>query len=385
MIEKSLAILGSTGSIGKQALDVVDKCGFTVTALTANNNCDLIEKQIRKYKPKMVALADKKAAEELKIRIADTDTRVYSGIEGVCACGVESGCDTVLNSVVGMIGLKPTLDAIDAGKEIALANKETLVAGGKIVMNSAKNKGVSILPVDSEHSAIFQSLQGCPSKSAVKRLILTASGGPFFGKKRNELENVTKEDALKHPNWSMGAKITVDSATMMNKGLELIEASWLFDMEAKDIDIVVHRQSVVHSLVEYRDNSVIAQLGVPDMRIPIQYALTYPGRYESPVKQLSLTDYGTLTFDKVDEDAFECLKHCKKAVEIGGIAPAVANCANEEANRFFREDKIKFLEIGEIVGEALLNAPVKEDYSFEDVLEAEKWAVDFVGEYMRKK
>ena len=267
-MSKTVTVLGSTGSIGTQALEVIEMQGYEVKALTASVRVDEIEKQIRKFKPDYAAMVDEKAAQELKIRVADTDTKVLSGLQGVCECA-SLGADYVLNSIVGMAGLEPTLSAIDAGSEIALANKETLVAGGQLVMKRAKEKGVNILPVDSEHSAIFQSMQGCRDKNEIKKLILTASGGPFFGKKRDELANVTVKEALNHPNWSMGAKITIDSATMMNKGLELIEAVWLFSMEPKDIEIVVHRQIVVHSLVEYCDNSVIAQLGVPDMRIPI--------------------------------------------------------------------------------------------------------------------
>lgn len=369
---KRLSILGSTGSIGTQSLDVVDKRGYEVVALTAHSNADIIENQIRKYKPKYAAMVDEKAAQELKIKVADTDTRVLSGIDGVCECAAAEEADTVINSVVGMAGLRPTLEAISAGKTIALANKETLVAGGHLVMNSARNKGVSILPVDSEHSAIFQSLQGSPSHSAVKRIILTASGGPFFGRTKAELAEVTVKEALNHPNWAMGAKITIDSATMMNKGLELIEAVWLFDIAPEDVDIVVHRESVIHSLVEYVDNSVIAQLGVPDMRIPIQYALTYPERYESPVKQLSLTDYANLTFYKPDYDTFECINLCREAISRGGLCPAVVNSANEMANYMFRQGKIKFLEIAQLVSKALEAAPSVSDYTLEDVLKTDE-------------
>ncbi len=377
---KKISILGSTGSIGKQSLDVIRMRGFSVTALTANSNVGIIEEQAREFKPSLVALHDENAAKDLRIKLADTDIKVLSGIEGICECASLEETDTVLNSVVGMVGLKPTVAAIEAGKEIALANKETLVEAGKLVTGLAKKKGVRILPVDSEHSAIFQSLGGCVSHSEIKRLILTASGGPFFGKKREELKNVTVRDALNHPNWSMGAKITIDSATMMNKGLELIEAAWLFDMPADKIDIVVHRQSIIHSLVEYVDNSVIAQLGVPDMRIPIQYALTYPERYESPVKQLDLTDFGTLTFEKADEETFSCIKYCKDAFTRGGTATAIANSANEEANRLFREGKIGFLEIGDLVGEALENISVKDDYTLEDIFETDIEARKYVTE-----
>ncbi len=375
---QKISILGSTGSIGVQSLDVAEKRGFEVEALTANSNVDIIEKQIRKYKPKMAAMADEKAAKELKSRIVDTDTLVFCGSEGVCECAAESEADTVINRVVGMAGLEPTLCAIKARKKIALANKETLVAGGHLVKKTAKEYGVDILPVDSEHSAIFQCLQGMNKKEELKSIILTASGGPFFGKKSEELKNVTVEQALKHPNWSMGAKITVDSATMMNKGLELIEAVWLFDVSPQMVDIVVHRESVVHSLIEYVDNSVIAQLGVPDMRIPIQYALTYPDRFESPVKKLSLSDYGTLTFKKPDYDTFKCINICRSAIERGGLYPAIANGANEQANYLFRQGKIGFLDIAQLVGEAVENVSSKEAYTLDDVLEADREARDFV-------
>lgn len=378
-MSKTVTVLGSTGSIGTQALEVIEMQGYEVKALTASVRVDEIEKQIRKFKPSYAAMVDEKAAQELKIRVADTDTKVLSGLQGVCECA-SLGADYVLNSIVGMAGLEPTLSAIDAGSEIALANKETLVAGGQLVMKRAKEKGVNILPVDSEHSAIFQSMQGCRDKKEIKKLILTASGGPFFGKKRDELANVTVKEALNHPNWSMGAKITIDSATMMNKGLELIEAVWLFSMDPKDIDIVVHRQSVVHSLVEYCDNSVIAQLGVPDMRIPIQYALTYPNRIPSPVSELSLTDYGTLTFDKPDYETFGLINICRKAINDGGLYPACANAANEEANLAFRQGKIKFLQIEELVAQAVANAPEVEDYKLGDVLEMYDRARGYVKE-----
>lgn len=378
-MSKTVTVLGSTGSIGTQALEVIEMQGYEVKALTASVRVDEIEKQIRKFKPSFAAMVDEKAAQELKIRVADTNTKVLPGLQGVCECA-SLGADYVLNSIVGMAGLEPTLSAIDAGSEIALANKETLVAGGQLVMKRAKEKGVNILPVDSEHSAIFQSMQGCRDKKEIKKLILTASGGPFFGKKRDELADVTVKEALNHPNWSMGAKITIDSATMMNKGLELIEAIWLFSMEPKDIDIVVHRQSVVHSLVKYCDNSVIAQLGVPDMRIPIQYALTYPNRIPSPVSELSLTDYGTLTFDKPDYETFGLINICRKAINDGGLYPACANAANEEANLAFRQGRINFLQIEELVAQAVADAPKVEDYKLDDVLEMYDRARGYVKE-----
>lgn len=368
---KSLAVLGSTGSIGVQALEVARLHNLKIEALTAGSRVDIIENQIREFSPAVAALADEKAAADLKIRVADTSTKILSGAEGVKECA-SCGAESVLNSIVGIAGLAPTVAAIEAGSDIALANKETLVAGGKFVMGLAKEKGVNIYPVDSEHSAIFQSLQGCASKKQIKRLILTASGGPFFGKTKKDLEGVTLEQALNHPNWSMGAKITIDSATMMNKGLELIEAAWLFDMEAKDIDIVVHRQSVVHSLVEYVDNSVIAQLGVPDMRIPIQYALTYPDRFESPVRQLDLTEFATLTFEKPDYETFACINLCRRATEKGGVYPAAVNAANEKANELFRQGKIRFLDIADAVADALEKAPHNDDYSLADVFETDR-------------
>ena len=367
---KTLAVLGSTGSIGVQALEVAQLMGFEVLALTANSRTDIIEEQIRKFNPRFAAVADEKAAEDLKIKVADTSTKVLSGAKGVEECA-RCGADTVLNSIVGIAGLSPTLAAVEAGSKIALANKETLVAGGKIVMNAAADRGVDILPVDSEHSAIFQSIQGCQSHKQIKRLILTASGGPFFGKSKADLEKVTLAQALKHPNWSMGAKITIDSATMMNKGLELIEAAWLFGMKGSEIDILVHRQSIVHSLVEYVDNSVIAQLGLPDMRIPIQYALTYPDRYVSPVGQLDLAEAATLTFEKPDYETFSCINLCRKAFDIGGLYPAAVNAANEKANELFRNGRIGFLDIPKAVEAAFDCVSSVSDYTLEQVFETD--------------
>ena len=378
MTEK-LSILGSTGSIGKQSLDVCRKCGYGVKALTAFSSVDEIEKQAREFKPEKVALVDEKAAADLKIKLADTDIKVLGGMDGVCECAEIQSADTVLNSVVGMAGLKPTLTAIYAGKKIALANKETLVAGGQLVMSEAKKHGVEILPVDSEHSAIFQCLQGKPTNKALKKIILTASGGPFFGKTADELRDVTVEKALKHPNWSMGAKITIDSATMMNKGLELIEAVWLFSVKPDDVDIVVHRESIVHSAVEYDDNSVIAQLGLPDMRIPIQYALTYPERFESPVGELSLSQIGKLTFFEPDYETFRCINLCRKAMNMGGLYPAAVNSANEQANLMFRQGKIGFLDIADKVEAVLEKTPHYDNYTFEDILEIDKFAREIGG------
>lgn len=375
---KNISILGSTGSIGTQTLDVVDKLGLNVSALTASTNIRMLEQQVRKYKPKLAVVFDEQKALEFKENIKDTATKVLCGMDGLISAAQIEEAELVLNSVVGMVGLKPTLAAADAGKDIALANKETLVAGGKLVTDAVKNNGVKMLPVDSEHSAIFQCLQGLPDKKFLKKLILTASGGPFFGKTEDELRTVTIEQALNHPNWSMGAKITVDSASMMNKGLEIIEAKWLFDMSAEDIDVVVHRESIVHSLVEFTDNSVIAQLGLPDMRIPIQYAITYPERYESPVGELNLSQIGKLTFFEPDYNTFKCLRACKKALSMGGVATAVANGANEEANMLFRNGKISFLEIGDLVMGAVDNISNYEPKSVEDVLNADFLARQYV-------
>lgn len=375
---RCISVLGSTGSIGTQTLDVARKYNIKISALTAHSNVKLIEEQIREFKPSLAVMFDEKAASDLKTRIADLDVRILSGMDGLIEAATEESCDTVLNSLVGMVGLEPTLAAAEAGKNIALANKETLVAGGELVMNKVKEYGVKLLPVDSEHSAIFQCLEGCPDRKFLKKLILTASGGPFFGKTRDELENVTVHEALRHPNWSMGAKITIDSATMMNKGLEIIEARWLFDVSGENIDVVVHRQSIIHSLVEFTDNSVLAQLGNPDMRIPIQYALTYPERYPSLVKPLNLSEIATLTFASPDYDAFECMKACKKALSFGGTAPAVANGANEVANALFREGKISFLKIGELVSRSIEEVESTSLNTLEDVLNADKAARDFV-------
>jgi 1-deoxy-D-xylulose-5-phosphate reductoisomerase len=377
---KGIALLGSTGSIGTQSLDVCRMHGYRVVCLTANRRVDLMETQIREFRPDLVSMMDPVAADDLRTRVADTSTKVLSGMDGLIECATYSGADTVLNAVVGMVGLQPTLAAIQAKKTLALANKETLVAGGHLVTNTAKAYGVDILPVDSEHSAIFQCLQGSPEKGAVKKLILTASGGPFFGKTLAELENVTAADALKHPNWDMGAKITIDSATMMNKGLEFIEAKWLFDMPIDAIDIVVHRESVVHSAIAYQDNSVIAQLGVPDMRIPIQYALTYPQRLPSPVQELSLVDYGKLTFYAPDYDTFRCINVCKDAIAAGGLRPAAANGANEESVRLFLNGKIKFTDIAVLNRAAMEACPQVADYTLDDVLQADRAARDYVIE-----
>lgn len=380
---KNISILGSTGSIGTQALDVVDKLNLNVVALTASKNIELLEQQVRKYKPQLAVVFDEEKAKFFKDNIKDTDTLVLSGMDGLVSAATIESAELVLNSVVGMVGLKPTIAAANAKKDIALANKETLVAGGRLVTDAVKCNGVKLLPVDSEHSAIFQCLQGIPNSKCLKKLILTASGGPFFGKTADELKNVTIEQALNHPNWSMGAKITVDSATMMNKGLEIIEASRLFDVTGENIDVVVHRESIIHSMIEYSDNSVIAQLGLPDMRIPIQYAVTYPERYPSPVGELNLSQIGKLTFFEPDYDTFKCLNACKKALSMGGTATAIANGANEEANMLFRQGKISFLDIGELVSGAVDSIRNFEPRTVEDVLSADKLARQYVLENVK--
>ncbi|HCI60005.1 MAG TPA: 1-deoxy-D-xylulose-5-phosphate reductoisomerase [Ruminococcus sp.] len=380
---KNISILGSTGSIGTQTLDVVDKLNLNVVALTASTNIDLLEEQVRKYQPQLAVVFDEAKAKVFKDNIKDTDTLVLSGMDGLTVAATVESAELVLNSVVGMVGLKPTIAAANAKKDIALANKETLVAGGKLVTDAVKSNGVKLLPVDSEHSAIFQCLQGMPNSKCLKKLILTASGGPFFGKTADELKSVTIEQALNHPNWSMGAKITVDSATMMNKGLEIIEASRLFDVSGENIDVVVHRESIIHSMIEYSDNSVIAQLGLPDMRIPIQYAVTYPERYPSPVGELNLSQIGKLTFYEPDYDTFKCLNACKKALSMGGAATAIANGANEEANMLFRQGKISFLDIGELVSGAVDSIKNFEPKTVDDVLSADKLARQYVLENVK--
>ena len=383
MEQKRITILGSTGSIGTQALQVVRRLGYRVEAISANTSIDLAEQQARAFSPRYAVMMDPQAAADLKIRLADTNTQVLCGMEGLCRIAALPENDLVLNSVVGMIGLRPTLAAIEAGNELALANKETLVAGGQLVMEAARRKKVRILPVDSEHSAIFQCLQGNPKKDALHKIILTASGGPFFGKKREELEQVTVKQALRHPNWVMGAKLTIDSSTLMNKGLEVIEASWLFQKSVDAIEVVIHRESVIHSMVEYADGSCIAQLGVPDMQIPIQYAMTYPNRVPSGVKPLSLADYGQLTFYRPDLETFSCLRVCMDALRMGGLYPCAATAANEEAVALFREEKIRFLQIGELVEKAAFAQHMPLEYTLEDVFWAEREARRFVREHGR--
>ena len=376
---QDLIILGSTGSIGTQGLEVVKNNNFRVVGLTAGGNASLLEKQAREFKPLYVALQDETAAKDLKIRLKDTDIKVLCGEEGICEVASKPA-DMLLNSIVGIAGLKPTLEAIKTKKDIALANKETLVTGGDIVKKAIKENGVKLLPVDSEHSAIFQCLQGAPAGS-LKKILLTASGGPFYSKTSKELENVTKSEALKHPNWSMGAKITIDSATLMNKGLEVIEAVHLFDVTADDIEVLVHRQSIVHSAVELSDGAVIAQLGTPDMKLPIQYALSYPNRAGLCGERLSLSDIGTLTFEKPDTETFRCLPLCIKAINEGGLKPTAANGANEEAVRLFLEGKIKFLQIADIVEKAINAQKAVNSFSVEDIFAADKAAREIALSY----
>lgn len=374
MTEK-LILLGSTGSIGVQALEVARKRNITVTALAAGKNVSLMEKQAREFLPEVAVMFDEAAAKDLKIRLADTPVKVLCGSEGVCAAAEGEG-DTVLNAIVGIAGLKPTMAAINAGKTLALANKESLVTGGELVKRALKEKGGKMIPVDSEHSAIFQSLQGVP-EGAVSRILLTASGGPFFGKTRENLKNVTVAQALNHPSWSMGAKITVDSATLMNKGLEVIEAVHLFDIPADKIDVVVHRESIIHSGVELVDGAVLVQMGVPDMKLPIQYALTYPER--APLCEcLDLTGLSKLTFFAPDTDTFRCLPVCIDAIKEGGLKPTAANGANEKAVELFLNGKIGFLQIAELVEAAKEQQPVCRDFSLEDVFEADRNAREFV-------
>lgn len=378
---KELIILGSTGSIGIQSLEVAEKNGFRVTGLTAGSNIDLLESQARKFKPLSVAVADTNKAKELKIKLKDTDIKVYSGTDGVCEVAVGRG-DTLISAIVGIAGLKPTLCAIKAGKTIALANKETMVTAGEIVNNLAKENGVKILPVDSEHSAIFQSLEASDRK-LLKKIILTASGGPFFGKTQKDLENVTVKQALNHPNWSMGAKITIDSATLMNKGLEVIEAVHLFGVKPDDIEVLIHRQSILHSAVEFCDGAVIAQLGTPDMKLPIQYALTYPERTFS-YGGLSLSDIGTLTFQKPDTDTFKSLPTCIDAIKKGGIYPAAVNGANEQSVKLFLEGKIKFLDIAEFNARVLSDIKNVKNFTVEDIFNTDKLARELVNGYYLK-
>ena len=370
-MSKRISLLGSTGSIGRQSLEVMAARGMTAAALTANRSVSLLEEQCRQFRPELAVLMDPAAAADLKVRLADTPVRVAAGAEGLEEAASLDSADTVLTAVMGMVGLKPTLAAIAAGKRIALANKETLVCAGELVMAAAEERGVDIVPVDSEHSAIFQCLQGCRDRGEVRRLILTASGGPFWGWSREQVAAATVEQALKHPNWSMGAKITVDSASMMNKGLEFIEAMRLYRLPPEQISIVIHRESIVHSLVEFHDGAILAQLGTPDMRLPIQYALTWPARTEGPAEPLDLLSCPPLTFHAPDYDAFPCLPLALEAAKRGGVATAVLNGANEAAVALFLAGEIPFGAIPERVAKALAAAPDLPRPALEDILAAD--------------
>jgi len=374
---KTVAILGSTGSIGTQALEVVSTHNMRVTALAAHSQVEKLAQQAKAYKPLRVCIFDETKKAQLAELLEGEDMEILTGMEGLCKIAGSHEADIVLNSVVGMVGLLPTLTAIEAGTDVALANKETLVAGGSLVMKAAAEKGVNIYPVNSEHSAIFQCLQG-NSMNRIRKIILTASGGPFFGKTTEELRHVRAADALKHPNWDMGSKITIDSSTLMNKGLEFIEAKWLFDLEPSQIEIVVHRQSVLHSAVEFEDYAVIGQMGVPDMKIPIQYALLYPERKPCPTRPLSLTEYGTLTFEQPDYETFGCLRAAIDAITEGGLLPCIVNAANEEAVGWFLRDAIGFLQIGELVRDAMTAVRGGTVTCYEDVLRADREARAFV-------
>lgn len=375
--EHKISVLGSTGSIGTQTLEIAREYkGIQIEAMTAYSNAKLLEKQAREFLPKVVSLTDESAAKDLKIRLADTNIKVLSGKEGLIEAAVIDDAKTVVTAVVGISGLEPTIAAIKAKKNIALANKETLVTGGHIVTALADEYGVNILPVDSEHSAIFQSLQGCKDTNEIKRIILTASGGPFFGKTRKELKNVTPSDALKHPNWNMGAKVTIDSSTLVNKGLEVMEAKWLFGCD--NIKVLVHRQSVVHSMVEFVDNGVIAQLGAPDMSLPIQYALTYPNRLPMKNNELDFIKYGSLTFDEPDTDTFYALSLAFDAMKCGGIKPTVFNSADEAAVEMFLKGKLSYLGISEAIEKALDKIENIENPTVEQIFEADRASREIV-------
>lgn len=380
----NISLLGSTGSIGTQTLEIAKEYKhINITALSAYSNIKLLEEQSRCFKPEMVCVIDEKRAKELKVKLADTSIKVLSGKEGLIEAAVNKNVQTVLTAVVGISGLEPTIEAIKAKKNIALANKETLVTGGHIVTELAKEYGIKILPVDSEHSAIFQSLQGMNDEKEIKRIILTASGGPFFGMKKSDLTNITPEQALKHPNWDMGAKITIDSSTLVNKGLEVIEAKWLFNVSVDDIKVVVHRQSVMHSAVEFTDNAVIAQLGTPDMRLPIQYALTYPKRLPMKNNELDFTKYGALTFEEPDTETFYALELAKKAGREGGSVPTVFNSADEAAVERFLKGEISYLGITESIEYAMQNVPKIDNPSLEDIMNTDKLSRELVYKFRK--
>ena len=371
---KTISLLGATGSIGRQTLAVAQELGLSVAALTANRQVDLLEQQARQCKPRLAVLYDPAAAKELRSRLQGTGIEVMEGPEGLIAAATLSEADTVVTAVMGSVGLAPTLAAIREKKRIALANKETLVCAGELVMAAAQEAGAEIVPVDSEHSAIFQCLQGCRDRREIRRLLLTCSGGPFFGRSFEELEHMTAADALKHPNWTMGAKITIDSATLMNKGLEIIEAMRLYDLPVEQVEAVIHRQSIVHSLVEFRDGALLAQLGTPDMKLPIRYAMTYPHRAESPDAPLDLLTCGALTFDRPDEEAFPCLRLAREAAAVGGTACAILNGANEAAVGLFLQGKLGFNDIPRRVERALERMEVQYQPSLADILEADRAA-----------
>ena len=371
---KCVSILGSTGSIGRQSLDIIDNLGIPVAALTAGTSVERMAQQCRKYRPGLAVMATQEAAEQLRLQIADLPIRVSWGEEGLIEAATVPEADCVITAVVGMVGLKPTLAAIRAGKRIGLANKETLVCAGELVMAEARKYHAEIIPVDSEHSAIFQCLMGMHDKKEVKRIILTCSGGPFYGKSREELGFVTKADALKHPNWKMGAKITIDCATLMNKGLEVIEAMRLYDLPLEQVDVVIHRQSIVHSMVEFTDGAVMAQMGSPDMRLPIQLAMTYPERKSCPAPALDLLTCGALTFTAPDMEAFPCLKLARDCAKIGGTACPVMNGANEEAVAMFLRDEIGFYDIYDLVSRAVETVPFVKEPTLEQILGADRLA-----------
>ena len=375
----TISILGSTGSIGRQTLDVAKQLGLRVAALTANSSVERAEEQARKFRPCLVVMTDEAAARDLAVRLRDTETRVLGGAAALEEAAALPAADTVVTAVVGMVGLKPTLAAIDEKKRIALANKETLVCAGELVMDAAERSGAEIVPVDSEHSAIFQCLQGCGNRREIRRLILTCSGGPFYGMNTEEAGRMTKKDALKHPNWTMGPKITVDCATLMNKGLEVIEAMRLYRLPLERVDVVIHRQSMVHSLVEFWDGAVLAQLGTPDMRLPIRYAMTYPERAESPLEPLDLLVCPPLTFSKPDRRTFPCLALAEEAAVRGGTACAALNGANEEAVRLFLAEKIGFYDIFHLTRKAMAALPVVEHPTLEEILEADREAREIVS------
>ena len=373
-MSKTISILGSTGSIGRQTLDVAEQMGLRVAAITARSSVDRVEEQVRKFRPSLAVLTDEAAARDLAVRLADTGTKVIGGPEGLLEAAVLPEADTVVTAVVGMVGLKPTLAAIEAKKRIALANKETLVCAGQLVMDAADRFGAEIVPVDSEHSAIFQCVQGCRDRREIRRLILTCSGGPFYGMTREEAGRMTRADALRHPNWTMGPKITVDCATLMNKGLEVIEAMRLYRLPLEQVSVVIHRQSIVHSLVEYRDGAILAQLGTPDMRLPIRYAMTYPERAASPAEPLDLLSCPPLTFAQPDRQVFSCLRLAEEAAEEGGTACAILNGANEEAVGLFLAEKIGFSDIPRLVAEARASVAVQQNPALEDILAADQAA-----------